>query len=61
MAPVSTGRVLAHYEIFDVSETQAESVVEPDRVADDLSREPISAIARCSAVHRRTLPAGRSS
>jgi hypothetical protein len=29
---------------FDVSETQAEAVIQPDRVANDLGREPVSGV-----------------
>lgn len=38
-------------QIFDVSVAQAESVVEPDRVADDIRREPVALV--CS--HRTIL------
>ena len=47
-------------EIFDISEAQTESVVEPNSVADDLGREPVSAVARCFGVHRRSLPGNAS-
>ena len=43
-------------EIFDIPETQAETVVEPDGVTDDLRRKSVSAIAGRLARHRRTLP-----
>ena len=43
-------------QIFHITETQAESVVEPDSVADDLGGKPISAVAGRRACHRPTLP-----
>jgi hypothetical protein len=46
--------------VFDISTTQAESVVEPDRVADDLGREPVSVVARRFGIHRRSLPVSAS-
>ena len=42
--------------IFDISEAQAEAVVEPDGVTDDFRRKSVSAIAGRVAAHRRTLP-----
>ena len=47
-------------EIFDIPEAQTESIVEPDRMADDLGREPVSVVARCFGVHRRSLPVSAS-
>jgi hypothetical protein len=47
-------------EVFDISEAQTESVVEPDGVADDLGREPVSVVARCFGVHRLGLPISTS-
>ena len=43
-------------EIFGIAEAEAESMVEPDRVADDVGRESISVIAGQLALHRPTLP-----
>ena len=42
-------------EIFDISETQAKAVVEPDGVTDDFRRESVSAVAGRLACHRPTL------
>jgi len=47
-------------EIFDISEAQAEAVVEPNGMADDLRREPVSAVAGCVAIHPASLPDTRS-
>ncbi len=43
-------------EILDISEAQAEAVVEPDGVADDLRRESVSVVAGCMVVHLPSLP-----
>ena len=43
-------------EIFDIAEAEAEPMVEPDRVADDVGRASISVIAGRLAPHRLTLP-----
>ena len=43
-------------EIFGIAEAEAEPMVEPDRVADDVGRESISVIAGRLAPHRPTLP-----
>ena len=43
-------------EIFSIAEAEAESIVEPDRVADDVRWESISVIAGRLAPHRPTLP-----
>ena len=42
-------------EVLDVSEAQAEAVVEPDGMADDLRWESVSAVARCIGLHRASL------
>ncbi len=47
-------------EIFDISETQAEAVIEPDGVTDDFGRESVSVIAGRRVIHRPTLPAAAS-
>ena len=43
-------------EIFDISEAQAESVIERDGVTDDFRRESVSAVAGRLAHHTPTLP-----
>ena len=43
-------------EIFGIAEAEAESMVEPDRVADDVGWESLSVIAGQRALHRPTLP-----
>ena len=43
-------------EIFGIAEAEAEPMVEPDRVADDVGWESISVIAGRLAPHRPTLP-----
>ena len=43
-------------QIFHITKAQAESVVEPDSVADDLGWKSISAVAGRRARHRPTLP-----
>ena len=47
-------------EIFEISETQAEAVVEPDDVADDVRGKSVSAVAGRVAVHLPTLPPAAS-
>ncbi len=47
-------------EIFDISETQAEAVIEPDGVTDDFGRESIAVIAGRRVIHRPTLAAAAS-
>ena len=42
-------------QILDISEAQAESVIEPDGVTDDFRRESVSAVAGRRACHRPTL------
>ena len=39
------------HEIFDVTSTQIEAVVEPHCVLDDLSRETVTSVHRCGLVH----------
>jgi hypothetical protein len=48
-------------KIFNVAEAQAEPVIQPDGVADDFGRKPVSVIAVRFGVHPRTLSGGRSS
>jgi hypothetical protein len=51
----SVQSVITKYRTF--SETQAESVVQPHGVADDIGREPEAAVARSGMIHRSSLPA----
>ena len=44
-------------EIFNISEAKAESVVKPNRMADDFRRKSVSAIAESVGVHCASLPA----
>ena len=46
-------------EIFNISETQAEAMVEPDGVTDDLGRKAVSVVAESRGRHRPTLSAAR--
>ena len=46
-------------EIFDISETQAEAVVEPDGATDDLRWKAVSVVAESRGRHRPTLSAAR--
>jgi hypothetical protein len=48
-------------EIFDISEAQAEAVVEPNGMADDLRRKSISVVVGCMAVHLLSLAVTASS
>ena len=43
-------------EIFSIAEAEAESMVEPDGVANDLGGKSISMVARRVALHRPSLP-----
>jgi hypothetical protein len=54
---IGDGDSALRQEILDVSEAQAEPVVQPDGVADDLGWEPVAAVAGCRAVRLPTLPA----
>ena len=47
-------------EILDISEAQAETVVEPDGMTDDIRGISVSAVARRLARHRTTLPPAAS-
>ncbi len=47
-------------EIFDIPETQAETMVEPDGVTDDFSGKSVSPIAERLARHRSTVPPAAS-
>ena len=60
-ALVGDGDSTLRQEILDVSEAQAEPVIQPDGVADDLGWEPVAAVAGCAAVHLPTLPPMSSS
>ncbi len=54
-----TGGVVGE-QIFHITETQAEAVVEPNSVTDDLGWKAVSAIAEQRGRHPRTLPAAAS-
>ena len=43
-------------QVFDIPETQSESVIEPNGVADDRRRETITVVARGLTGHSPTLP-----
>jgi hypothetical protein len=47
-------------EILNISKAQAESVIQPDSVTDDLGREAVSVVTSHSCVHHQSL-AGNSS
>ena len=38
-------------EIFDISQTQAETVIQPDSMADDLGWKAVAAVAESSGLH----------
>lgn len=42
-------------KILDISEAQAEAMVNPHRLADDLRREPIAGVSRPSPLHGTSL------
>ena len=44
-------------KVFNISEAQAESVIEPDGMADDIRRKSVSLIGWCIGVHWPSLPA----
>ena len=48
-------------KIFDITEAQAETVIEPDGVADDLRWESVSVVAGCIVIHPPSLPVAASS
>ena len=54
---VRDGHTSLRQQILDVAEAQAEAVIEPHGVADDLDWETVSAIAALGVGHGRTLPA----
>ena len=61
LAPLPNRLVGDHHaslreEIFSIAEAETESIVEPDRVADDVGWESISVIAGRLTPHRPTLP-----
>lgn len=47
-------------QILDIAETQAESVIEPDCVADDLRWKSVTMVAWFAFAHHRSVPDGRS-
>ena len=66
LAPVPNGLVrhgdaALREEVFDVSEAESESVVEPDGVADNRGREPVARIVRDVVGHPATVAAVASS
>jgi hypothetical protein len=52
---------MASQEILDISEAQAEAMIEPDGVTDDLRRKSVSVVVECMAVHLPGLPVIASS
>ncbi len=65
-APLPDGLVGDHdpplcKELLDVTEAQAEAVVEPDGVADDLRGISVSVLAGCIIIHPPSLPVAASS
>jgi hypothetical protein len=44
-------------KVFNISEAQAESVIEPDGMADNIRRKSVSLIGWCIGVHWPSLPA----
>jgi hypothetical protein len=42
-------------EVLNITETQTESVIQPNRVTDDLGRKPVSAVTTLFAVHHQSL------
>ena len=48
-------------EVLNITETQGEPVLQPDAVADDLTREPVAAIAVGVCIHPRSLQGSASS
>ena len=56
---VGDGHTPLGEEVLDVSKTQAEPVVQPHSVTDDVRRESVSAVAGLRA-HRLSLPRGPS-
>jgi len=48
-------------EILGISEAQAEAVIKPDGVTDDLGREPVSVVALQSVAYPGSLPGATSS
>ena len=47
-------------QIFDISETQAETVIQPDGVTDDFREKAVPAVAWWLARHPPTLPPAAS-
>ena len=47
-------------QVFDIPEAEREPTIQPHRMADDLRRESVAAIARCLAAHPPTVPLERS-
>ena len=58
---VGDGDAALCQEILDVSEAQAEPVIQPDGMTDDLGWEAMASVAGCAVVHEPTLAALGSS
>ena len=61
LSPMSNGFIgdddpALSQKIFDVTETQTETVIKPDGMTDDLRRKSVSVIAGSFALHRFSLP-----
>jgi hypothetical protein len=54
---VGDGDAALGQQVFCIANTQAEAVVEPDGVTDDLGRESIAVVAGRLPSHHPTLPA----
>jgi hypothetical protein len=54
---VGDGDAPLRQEVLHVSQAQAKPEIEPDGVADDLGREPVSVVARSWRAHPGSLPA----
>ena len=62
LTPLSDGLVgdydpALRQKVFNISEAQAESMIEPDGMADDIRRKSVSLIGWCIGVHSPSLPA----
>ena len=47
-------------KVFNISEAQAESVIEPDGMADDIQRKSVSVIGWCIVAHYDSEPENRN-
>jgi hypothetical protein len=56
MHNTQTGALLLHdKKILDIPEAQAEAMISPDSIADDLGRESIAGVTRALALHGNSL------